>query len=66
MEKFDRVKVFAATKARERENLGERVTEWLCPRLERGVKVVDHVVTQSSDQEFHCLVITLFLQEGVK
>jgi len=64
MNKFDTVKVFTATKARERENLGEKVTEWLRPILERGVEVVDHVVTQSSDREFHCLSVALFLRES--
>jgi hypothetical protein len=58
--KFDGVKVFSATKARERVSLGDRLTEWLDdhPKL----KVVDTVVTQSSDQEYHCLTITIFYQ----
>ena len=52
------VKVFTATKAREREMLGEVVTRWLAenPRT----RVVDKIVTQSSDSAFHCLSITLF------
>ena len=52
------VKVFTATKAREREMLGEVVTRWLAenPRT----RVVDKIVTQSSDSQFHCLSITLF------
>lgn len=58
--KFDGVKVFSATKARERESLGERLTEWLDKNPQN--KVVDTVVTQSSDQEFHCLTITVFYQ----
>jgi len=59
MSRFDLVKVFSATKARERVALGERVTEWLAEQ--RGkVVVVDKVVSQSSDNEFHCLTITLF------
>ena len=55
---FDAVKVFSATKARERGRLGEEVTVWIAsnPKL----KVVDKVVTQSSDSEFHCFTITLF------
>ena len=55
---FDGVKVFTATKAREREELGETITEWL--RQHPDVKVVDKVVRQSSDNEFHCLSIILF------
>jgi hypothetical protein len=55
---FTGVKVFSATKAREREELGENVTRWL--RATPGVQVMDKIVTQSSDREFHCLTITLF------
>jgi hypothetical protein len=52
------VKVFTATKARDRESLGEAITRWLAdnPRA----RVVDKIVTQSSDSQFHCLSITLF------
>lgn len=51
-------KVFTATKAKDREELGEVLTRWLQnnPKL----KIVDKIVTQSSDSEFHCLSITLF------
>ncbi len=52
------VKVFSATKAREREELGENISRWL--RNNPSLRVVDKVVTQSSDREFHCLTITLF------
>ncbi len=51
------LKVFSATKARDREKLGETITEWL--RAHPEIKLVDKVVTQSSDAEFHCLAITL-------
>jgi len=57
---FNGVKVFSATKAREREDLGESITRWL--RANPGVRIVDKVVTQSSDREFHCLTITLFFE----
>jgi hypothetical protein len=56
------VQVFSATKARDRENLGDKVTNWM--RNRRGVEVVNTVVTQSSDNEFHCLTITLFYRKG--
>jgi hypothetical protein len=56
--KFDGVKVFSATKAREREELGEIITKWLTDHPE--LTVVDHIVTQSSDNEFHCLTVTIF------
>jgi hypothetical protein len=58
---FNGVKVFSATKAREREDLGENVTRWL--RANPNVRVIDKVVTQSSDREFHCLTITLFYEK---
>lgn len=59
---FTGVKVFSATKAREREELGEKVTGWL--RDHAGVHVTDKIVTQSSDREFHCLTITLFYHQA--
>jgi hypothetical protein len=55
---FTGAKVFSATKAKEREELGEVMTRWLAAHPE--LEVVDRVVTQSSDREFHCLTITLF------
>ncbi len=57
---FEGLKVFSATKAREREEIGERVTQWL---QRTGVEIVDKIVTQSSDREFHCLTITIFYNE---
>ncbi len=59
--RFDGVKVFSATKARERGELGDRVTAWIVNH--NDFKVVDTVVTQSSDSEFHCITITLFYQD---
>ena len=56
--KFDGVKVFSATKAREREELGDIITRWL--QEHQDLTIVDHVVTQSSDNEFHCLTVTIF------
>lgn len=60
-EPFDGVKIFSATKARDREDLGTHITAWI--RHNHGVEVIDKVVTQSSDREFHCLTITLFFRE---
>jgi hypothetical protein len=60
---FTGVKVFSATKAKEREELGETVTRWL--RANGDVEIVDRVVTQSSDDEFHCLSIILFFRQKV-
>jgi hypothetical protein len=52
------VKVFSATKAREREELGDRITDWILSN--KNIEVADTVVSQSSDREFHCLTITIF------
>ena len=52
------VKVFSATKARERTELGEKLTKWL--QEHEDVEVVETVVRQSSDNEFHCLSIVVF------
>ena len=58
---FTGVKVFSATKAREREDLGEQVTRWI--RDNPTSRIIDKIVTQSSDREFHCLTITIFYQK---
>lgn len=58
------VKVFSTTLARDREVMGETITRWLSEHP--GLEVVDKQVRQSSDQEFHCLSITLFYREREK
>ena len=58
---FTGVRVFSTTLARDRENMGENITKWI--RDNPQFEVVDRVVTQSSDKEFHCLTITLFYRE---
>ncbi len=58
---FTGVKVFSATKAKDRDELGETVTRWL--RSNADVEIVDRVVSQSSDDEFHCLSIVLFYRQ---
>jgi len=47
------VKVFSATKARDREDIGDRVTAWIAANP--GVEILQTVVAQSSDRSFHCL-----------
>lgn len=59
---FDGVKVFSATKARDREHLGDRLTDWLGGHPEADV--VNTIVTQSSDREFHCLSFTVFFRSA--
>jgi len=58
---FTGMKVFSTTLARDREHMGDNITKWLAdnPNLE----VVDKIVTQSSDKEFHCVTITLFYRD---
>ena len=56
---FDAVKIFSATKQKERDELGETVTRWLDERAGK-IDIVDKLVTQSSDSEYHCVTITLF------
>ncbi len=55
---FDGIKVFSATKAKDREEMGEVITRWL--DAHPGLVPIDREVTQSSDREFHCLTITIF------
>ena len=55
---FTGVKVFSTTLARDRETMGETITRWI--RDNPAAEIVDKVVTQSSDKEFHCLTITFF------
>lgn len=61
MNNFNGVKVFAATKYADRALLGEVVTDWLASN---PVEIIDKVVTQSSDSEFHCVTITLFYRRS--
>jgi hypothetical protein len=56
---FDAVKVFSATKQKERDELGETATRWLNEKHSM-IEIVDKIVTQSSDSEYHCLTITIF------
>lgn len=61
---FTGVKVFSATKAKERDDLGEQVTRWL--RANADLEVVDRNVMQSSDNEFHCLTVVIFYKPRIK
>jgi hypothetical protein len=56
-DRINLVKVFSATKARDRDTLGERVTAWL--RDNPGIQVLRTVISQTSDNEFHCLSFVL-------
>lgn len=58
---YNGVKVFSATMVKDREALGERITDWI--RSNPKLTIVNTVVTQSSDEQFHCLAITIFFLE---
>lgn len=55
---FNGVKIFSATMFADRERLGDKVTDWIAQHSR--FRLVDIVVTQSSDASFHCIAITLF------
>jgi hypothetical protein len=52
------VKVFSATKAKDRHSIGDHVTDWIAAHP--TVRVVKTVVALSSDTKFHCYSIILF------
>ena len=56
---FEAVKVFSATKQKERDELGETVTRWMNDRRNE-IEIVDKHLMQSSDSEYHCVTIVLF------
>ena len=56
-DKVSVVKVFTATRARDRESLGEAVTAWIAHNPD--VRILKTFVMLSSDSEFHCLSIVL-------
>jgi hypothetical protein len=59
--KFTGMKIFSTTLARDREAMGDNITRWLHDNAQ--LEIVDKIVTQSSDKEFHCLTVTLFYRE---
>ncbi|TMA18131.1 MAG: hypothetical protein E6J88_19770 [Deltaproteobacteria bacterium] len=61
---FTGMKIFSTTLARDREAMGDNITRWL--RDNQQLEIVDKIVTQSSDKEFHCLTITLFYRERAR
>ncbi|HOX46102.1 MAG TPA: hypothetical protein PK668_21040 [Myxococcota bacterium] len=61
MNQFNGVKIFSATLAKNREELGDRVNQWL--EEHPGIEIVEMRVVQSSDREFHCISLVLFYQE---
>jgi len=58
---FNGIKVFSATMVADREKLGDRVTDWIAAHPE--LEIVEIVQTQSSDENFHCIALTVFYAE---
>lgn len=58
---FNGIKVFSATMMADRDQLGEKITQWI--KEHPGLKITDITVTQSSDEAFHCIAITVFFYE---
>lgn len=55
---FNGVQVFSATMVADRARLGEKVTEWIAAHPE--FSIVEIVQTQSSDEQFHCIALSVF------
>ncbi len=60
---FNGLKIFSATTMANRGQLGEQVTSWIAANPTR--RVTELVVTQSSDDAFHCIAITAFYWEDL-
>ena len=54
-------KVFTATKARDREDLGSKISDYMLANP--TMKVVKTSVVQSSDAAYHCLTFVFFLEQ---
>ena len=55
---FSGVKVFSVTMMADRARLGDDVTEWI--QANPSYEIREVIVTQSSDEAFHCLSMTIF------
>jgi hypothetical protein len=55
-------KVFSATKARDRETLGDRISAWI--EANPQLRVLTTVLSLTSDREFHCLSMVLICTES--
>jgi hypothetical protein len=55
------VKVFSVTKVKQREALGEQVTDWIAANP--AVLIMKTVVVLTSDAKFHCLSIVLLCSD---
>jgi hypothetical protein len=58
---FNGVKIFSATMMADRAQLGTRMTEWIAGNPAK--KITEVIVTQSSDDAFHCITLTAYYFE---
>lgn len=56
--KFNSAKVFSATMMNDRSMLGDTITDWM--KAHPSYEITEIFVTQSSDEAFHCLAMTVF------
>ena len=61
---FNGVKIFSTTMVADRERLGEKVTAWI--QSHPQFEICEVVITQSSDEAFHCIAITVFYWEDLR
>ena len=61
MTDFDGMKIFSASKHEDRSRLGDAVTDWRTRNS--SLTIVDVRLTQSSDNEFHCVTIAVFYKK---
>lgn len=59
---YQAIKIFTCTMAKERNELDEGVNRWLVDmsKKQKTFEVVDTIITQSSDNAFHCFTVTIF------
>lgn len=62
MKRIKGVKVFSSTMAKDREAMGDVMTNWIghMAKTNKNFEILDVVISQSSDSEFHCLSATYF------
>jgi len=57
---YTAVRVFTATRAYDRERLGDEITRWIAAHPD--IEVLRAEVRQSSDAAYHCFTCVLFLR----
>jgi hypothetical protein len=60
---FNGVKIFSATMMADRQMLGAKCTDWMQNNPHK--QVIEIVVTQSSDEAFHCITLTVYYHEDL-